>query len=183
MRENEGGGSGGGEEKAGQVAEASLIATQKKGQGLFQRTVMLVCSLKRMSVPVPPLPPVHPATHPTPPPNAPPRPPSRQVQNRLYLLWEEEEKMCSVIRLPAASQENWVVAVAGLQGVCGSLCDLCLLWTFSIGVRWLTAAATPALQKVIDLIKAFSCWILFPLNRLGDQRQTGNANHKCEAET
>lgn len=42
-----------GREEAGQVTEASLIATQKKGEGLFQRTVMLVCSLNRISLPPP----------------------------------------------------------------------------------------------------------------------------------
>lgn len=126
---------------------------------------MLVCSLNRISVPASPL------------------PPSRQVQNKLYLLWEEEEKMCGVIRLPAASRGNWVVAVADLQGVCSSPCDLCLLWTLSIGVRWLTGAATPVLKKkkVIDLIKAFSWWVLFALYLLGDQRRRGNVDQRCEA--
>lgn len=87
------------EEKAGQVAEASLIATRKKGTGFVSKNGHAglffesnVCS----SPPTPASPPLHRS----------PRPSSRQVQNRLYLLWEEEEKMCSVIRLPAASQEN-----------------------------------------------------------------------------
>lgn len=35
-----------------------------------------------------------------------PHPPSRQEQNKLFLLWEEEEKMCSVIRSLIGSQAN-----------------------------------------------------------------------------
>lgn len=174
MRENKGGGRGGG--GGGGWASRWGLTNCHSEEGdrvcFKERSCWSVLWIECLPPPSP-----HPSLHPHP--HRSPRPPSRQVQNRLYLLWEEEEKMCSVIRLPAASQENWVVAVAGLQGVCGSLCDLCLLWTLSIGVRWLTGATAP----VVDLIKAFSCWISFALNLLGDQRQSGNADRRCEAET
>lgn len=81
--------------KAVQVAEAPLIATQQKGTefvsknshaGLFFESN--VCS-SHLNIP-------HRSAE----------SPSRQVQNRLCLLWEDEEEKCSVIRLPAASRQN-----------------------------------------------------------------------------
>ena len=76
--------------EAGQVTEASLIATQKKGRGLVPKNghagLFFESDLCSCLFFPPPL--------------------SRQEQNKLFLLWEEEEKMCSVIRSLTASRAN-----------------------------------------------------------------------------
>lgn len=86
---------------------------------MFQRTVMLVCSLNQISV------------------AASPPPPSRQEQNKLFLLWEEEEKMCSVIRSLTASRGNrkdshQKRACKVFVGVCAGACPLCCMCSCAV---------------------------------------------------
>lgn len=78
--------------EAGQLTEASLIASHKKGRGFFPKNghTGLFFESDLFSCP--------PRHHTT--------PPSRQEQNKLFLLWEEKEKMCRVTRSLTASRAN-----------------------------------------------------------------------------